>query len=72
MRFLVCSLPEAAFFYAAGTAIGGVGAPFLFASLIETGSRASVFGGYLFASGLMVLARHRRDELGRSSRAQTA
>jgi MFS family permease len=45
-----------AFFYAAGTAIGGVGAPFLFASLIETGSRASVFGGYLFASGLMVLA----------------
>src|ERR1700730_450800 len=45
-----------AFFYAAGTAIGGVGAPFLFASLIETGSRASVFGGYLFGSGLMVLA----------------
>ncbi len=45
-----------AFFYAAGTAIGGVGAPFLFGSLIETGSRASVFGGYLFASGLMVLA----------------
>jgi hypothetical protein len=24
--------------------------------LIETGSRASVFGGYLFGSGLMVLA----------------
>jgi MFS family permease len=45
-----------AFFYAAGTAIGGVGAPFLFASLIETGSRVSVFSGYLFASGLMVLA----------------
>ncbi len=45
-----------AFFYAAGTAIGGVGAPFLFGSLIETGSRASVFGGYLFGSGLMVLA----------------
>jgi MFS family permease len=45
-----------AFFYAAGTAIGGVGAPFLFASLIETGSRASVFGGYLFGSGLMVVA----------------
>ena len=45
-----------AFFYAAGTAIGGVAAPFLFGSLIETGSRASVFGGYLFASGLMVLA----------------
>jgi MFS family permease len=45
-----------AFFYAAGTAIGGVGAPFLFGNLIETGSRASVFGGYLFGSGLMVLA----------------
>jgi MFS family permease len=45
-----------AFFYAAGTAIGGVGAPFLFGSLIETGSRASVFGGYLFGAGLMVLA----------------
>jgi MFS family permease len=45
-----------AFFYAAGTAVGGVGAPFLFGILIETGSRASVFGGYLFGSGLMVLA----------------
>jgi MFS family permease len=45
-----------AFFYAAGTAIGGVGAPFLLASVIETGSRVSVFSGYLFASGLMVLA----------------
>jgi MFS family permease len=45
-----------AFFYAAGTAIGGVGAPFLFGNLIESGSRASVFGGYLFGSGLMVLA----------------
>jgi MFS family permease len=45
-----------AFFYAAGTAVGGVGAPFLFGILIETGSRASVFDGYLFGSGLMVLA----------------
>jgi len=45
-----------AFFYAAGTAVGGVAAPFLFGSLVETGSRASVFGGYLFGSGLMVLA----------------
>jgi MFS family permease len=33
-----------AFFYAAGTAVGGVGAPFLFGALIQTGSRASVFG----------------------------
>jgi MFS family permease len=45
-----------AFFYAAGTAIGGVGAPFLFGILIATESRASVFGGYLFGSALMVLA----------------
>jgi MFS family permease len=45
-----------AFFYAAGTAIGGMAAPFLFGTLIETGSRSSVFGGYLFGSGLMILA----------------
>src|ERR1019366_1016450 len=45
-----------AFFYSAGTAIGGVGAPFLFGGLIATGSRASVFGGYLLGSALMVLA----------------
>lgn len=45
-----------AFFYSAGTAVGGVGAPLLFGILIETGSRVSVFGGYLFGSGLMVLA----------------
>jgi MFS family permease len=45
-----------AFFYAAGTAIGGVGAPFLFGGLIATGSRASVFYGYLLGSALMVLA----------------
>ncbi len=45
-----------AFFYAAGTAVGGVGAPLLFGSLIATGSRASVFNGYLLASALMGLA----------------
>lgn len=45
-----------AFFYAAGTAVGGVGAPFFFGILIDTGSRGSVFGGYLFGSGLMILA----------------
>jgi MFS family permease len=45
-----------AFFYAAGTAVGGVGAPFLFGALIQAGSRDSVFGGYLFGSGLMVMA----------------
>ena len=45
-----------AFFYAAGTAIGGVGAPYLFGGLIATGSRASVFEGYLLGSALMILA----------------
>ena len=43
-----------AFFYAVGTGIGGVGAPWLFGLLIETGSRASVFGGYLLGAVLMV------------------
>ena len=42
-----------AFFYAVGTGIGGVVAPWLFGLLIETGSRVSVFGGYLFGAVLM-------------------
>ncbi|MCL2384642.1 MAG: MFS transporter [Alphaproteobacteria bacterium] len=45
-----------AFFYATGTAVGGVVAPYVFGALIETGSRASVFGGYLFGASLMILA----------------
>ncbi len=45
-----------AFFYAVGTGVGGVVAPWLFGVLIETGSRASVFGGYLAGAALMVLA----------------
>ena len=43
-----------AFFYAVGTDIGGVGAPWLFGLLIDTGSRASVFAGYLLGAGLML------------------
>jgi MFS family permease len=43
-----------AFFYAVGTCIGGVAAPWLFGLLIETGSRASVFGGYLLGALLMI------------------
>jgi MFS family permease len=42
-----------AFFYAIGTGIGGVAAPFVFGALIETGSRDSVFAGYLFGAALM-------------------
>lgn len=45
-----------AIFYAAGTAIGGVGAPLLFSILIATGSRENVFAGYLLGSALMVFA----------------
>ena len=45
-----------AFFYAIGTGIGGVAGPWLFGVLIDTGSRWSVFGGYLFGSVLMLAA----------------
>jgi MFS family permease len=43
-----------AFFYAIGTGIGGIVTPWLFGALIETGSRAGVFGGYLLGAGLMI------------------
>lgn len=43
-----------AMFYAVGTAIGGVAGPALFGVLIDTGSRASVFGGYLLGAALMI------------------
>jgi MFS family permease len=45
-----------AFFYAFGTAIGGVGAPYFFGLLIGTGSRQLIFFGYLFAASLMLIA----------------
>jgi len=45
-----------AVFYAVGTAIGGVIGPMLFGALIDSGSRASLFGGYLIGAVLMVLA----------------
>jgi MFS family permease len=45
-----------AFFYAVGTGIGGVIGPWLFGALIDTGSRSSVFGGYLFGAALMLIA----------------
>jgi MFS family permease len=45
-----------ALFYSIGTGIGGVAGPALFGALIDTGSRASVFAGYLLGSGLMVVA----------------
>jgi MFS family permease len=45
-----------AFFYAFGTGIGGVAGPWLFGLLIDTGSRWSVYGGYLFGTALMLVA----------------
>jgi MFS family permease len=45
-----------ALFYAIGTGIGGVAGPALFGALIDTGSRDSVFAGYLPGSGLMIAA----------------
>jgi MFS family permease len=45
-----------ALFYATGTAIGGVVGPALFGALIDTGSRGSVFAGYLVGSVLMIAA----------------
>jgi MFS family permease len=45
-----------ALFYAIGTGIGGVAGPALFGALIDTGSRASVFAGYLLGSALMIAA----------------
>ncbi len=45
-----------AVFYAVGTGIGGVVGPALFGALIDTGSRSSVFAGYLLGSGLMIAA----------------
>ena len=45
-----------ALFYAIGTGIGGVAGPALFGALIDTGSRNSVFAGYLLGSALMVAA----------------
>ena len=43
-----------AFFYAVGTGIGGIAGPWLLGALIDTGSRASVFVGYLIGSVLMI------------------
>jgi len=45
-----------ALFYAIGTGIGGVVGPALFGVLIDTGSRGSVFAGYLLGAVLMVVA----------------
>jgi MFS family permease len=45
-----------AVFYSLGTGLGGVAGPWLFGALIDTGSRISVLGGYLFGAVLMIAA----------------
>jgi MFS family permease len=45
-----------ALFYAIGTGVGGVIGPWLFGALIDTGSRDSLFGGYLLGAALMLVA----------------
>jgi MFS family permease len=45
-----------AFFYALGTAIGGIGAPWLFGMLIGTGEPTSIAWGYALGALLMVTA----------------
>ncbi len=61
-----------AIFYAIGTGIGGVIGPMLFGALIDTGSRTSLFGGYLLGAVLMVLAAADHVALGCRRRAQAA
>jgi MFS family permease len=43
-----------AFFYAIGTAVGGIAGPLLFGMLINTGSRSSVAIGYIAGAALMI------------------
>jgi len=43
-----------AFFYAVGTAIGGVASPWLFGILVGSGERGAVLLGYLFGAMLMI------------------
>ncbi|MGH2585101.1 MAG: MFS transporter [Dehalococcoidia bacterium] len=45
-----------AFFYAIGTGIGGVVAPWVFGALIESQEAINVFYGYLVGAGLMLAA----------------
>jgi len=44
-----------AIFYAVGTLVGGVFAPWLFGWIIGTGSRSALFTGYLVAAVLMII-----------------
>jgi MFS family permease len=45
-----------AFFYAVGTAVGGITGPLLFGKLIATGKATDVFWGYILGASLMIAA----------------
>ena len=45
-----------AVFYAVGTALGGIAAPWVFGTLIGTGDPGAIGSGYMFGAGLMVVA----------------
>ncbi|HEY2133184.1 MAG TPA: MFS transporter [Acetobacteraceae bacterium] len=45
-----------ALFYAFGTGLGGIAGPAIFGALIDTGSRADLFGGYVLGGGMMLAA----------------
>lgn len=45
-----------AWFYAIGTALGGIAGPIVFGHLIASGERAEVFMGYALGGGLMLAA----------------
>jgi len=45
-----------AWFYAVGTALGGIAGPVIFGQLIAGGTRADVFVGYALGGGLMLAA----------------
>ena len=45
-----------ALFYAFGTLLGGVGGPWLFGVLIESGNRGDIVAGYLLGAGTMIVA----------------
>lgn len=53
-----------AIFYSVGTGIGGIFAPWFFGVLIGTGSKTAIYGGYVFAAVLMLIAAGTEWKLG--------
>ena len=58
-----------AFFYAIGTAAGGISGPLLFSSLVSTGKASDTAVAFCVGAALMILGGHRRDLPGREGRA---